>query len=390
MPPEAAREAVSVTRARDHVLFTLARTFGATEAQLEVVAATAEDPSHGPYAVYDLEGPMLFYLFPARIPGENGESWVRAAADPIVGPAVMAVDTPRTPWNPAASLEQAAALAQEMFAEPPGLPQLICYSYPLIGVRVPLQNSGRSVIFDAESLDLVPVERELGENQFGARSYLRTVLNRQAKKRQEIWAADDAALARRLTQLGVPSLTAKTAAQPDPTAPGVQSRILQYSTLCPSHDCFALYSQTRQVFCAVASAQMIMAFYRYDFNQPRIAQEMGASSSGMTLTSIAAQLAAFQSLSKQGLAATVDLKPTWIKARNEINRNRPVRSGIEGHARVCSGWLEEPATATQQPQLWLRLYDPWPPNPDHCVGGKTTWEKWTAVTHTDFIFVRHA
>jgi hypothetical protein len=119
---------------------------------------------------------------------------------------------------------------------------------------------------------------------------------------------------------------------------------------------------------------------------------MGVSSSGMTLTSNAAQKTAYESLSNKALVATIlDRALTWEMARDEINENRPIKSGVEGHARVCAGWLEEPpASVAQRPRRWLRLYDPQPSDPDPCVGGKTTWEKWTTVTHTNFIFVRHA
>jgi hypothetical protein len=170
--------------------------------------------------------------------------------------------------------------------------------------------------------------------------------------------------------------------------PFYSSRVLKYGPRCTPHDCFMLYAQQTNVFCAVATGQMILDFHRWPFTQDQIATAMSTDAGGTTNPN---QVAGYESLTNNSFDATFDGSADWAEAKAEIDANRPVKSGIPGHARACAGWKRQNLFfVTQAPKRWLQIYDPWPWNANICEGGNVSWEDWDAVNHTNFIFVRHA
>jgi hypothetical protein len=167
----------------------------------------------------------------------------------------------------------------------------------------------------------------------------------------------------------------------------VSQRVIQYCPHCKTHDCFALHAQQTNVYCAVATGQMILDFYRYNFTQDQVAAAMGTGASG---TSNAGQADGYKKLSNYCLDAIIDETANWTEAKAEIDANRPLKSGISGHARACFGWKRQNLILPGKPQgRWLYIVDPWPWNADICKGGAIYWEDWYAINHTNFIYVRH-
>jgi len=108
-------------------------------------------------------------------------------------------------------------------------------------------------------------------------------------------------------------------------------------------------------------------------------------------TGVEDQATGIESLTNNSFNATVDYSADWAEAKAEIDANRPLKSGIPGHARACAGWKRQNIFIIgQSPRRWLRIYDPWPWNANICEGGAVVWEDWDAVTHTNFMYVRHA
>lgn len=169
--------------------------------------------------------------------------------------------------------------------------------------------------------------------------------------------------------------------------PWYSSKTIRFSPRCNTPESFELYAQKTNVYCAVATGQMILDFYKYHYTQNQIATAMGTGSGG---TSNSGQVNGYESLSKNCLNATYDNTANWYEARNEINANRPLKSGVPGHARACAGWRQQRIWIIgQQPKRWLKIYDPSPWNADICKGGRVYWENWNAITHTNFIYLRH-
>jgi hypothetical protein len=279
--------------------------------------------------------------------------------------------------------------------------ELVCYSYPKVGVRVDLEGSdddGQSLIFDVASL--APVERFGADERegFTAWSYYHTIVERREAERERIWELADAELeavrsatprmfARAFTAREALRIKDSLIVKSRLAIPFYSSQVLKFGPRCTPHDCFELYAQQTDVYCAVATGQMILDFYRWYYTQDEIAAAMNTGATGTTNPD---QEAGYESLSRQCLDATFDGSADWEEARAEIDANRPLKSGIYGHARACAGWQRQNLfLVEQQPKRWLRIYDPWPWNADICQGGAIVWEDWDTIDHTNFIYVRH-
>jgi hypothetical protein len=394
------RSPVDRTRALEHAQLTVRRAWAGDAPDFAPFATTEINPE--PLVVHDLNGQVLFYVFDAmqrnRVVGS-----IRAAASRIVGPAVMAVELGARKWDASRATQQAQAAAKRRFPKATvTATELVCYSYPKIGVRVALEIDGRaapSVIFDVSSL--APVER-FGDDEpegMAAWSYYHRIAEPRADERERIWNLADAELeatrtvtprifaraftARELVQIK-PSLIVDS---PNIAIPFYSSKVLKFGPRCAPHDCFELYSQQTDVYCAVATAQMILDFYRWNYTQDQIAAAMSTDATGTTNPN---QVAGYESLSRQCLDATFDGSADWAEAKAEIDANRPLKSGIPGHARACAGWQRQNLfLISKEPRRWLRIYDPWPWNANICEGGAIVWEDWDTVDHTNFIYVRH-
>ncbi len=167
------------------------------------------------------------------------------------------------------------------------------------------------------------------------------------------------------------------------------TKLLEYCSHYPytharGHHCFSLHAQQVNDYCAVATCQMILCYYRYYYAQDDIAPPCGYSAgSGCP----ADQSPGYESLSCSHLDATFDASPTWQKARDQIDLRRPFKSGVPGHARACAGYSRT-VSLLGGTQEKLYIYDPWPWNADFALGGAVVWEDWGAITHTNYVYTR--
>ncbi len=360
---------------------------------------TAEfDPE--PLVINDINGEPLFYEFSAHRGRQEGGR-VRAAASELVGVPVLAMECGPRRWSPKRAVEMATNAARK---EHPGdditETELVAYSYPKIGVRVRVGGErGRSLIFDASDGTKVMLYDEDAVEGQSARSYLEVITPEEEEKRKERFAEATReletarrrcpeALATSFTDSEHRGLRQKLIMPSEyDFIPFLASRVLRFGPRCAPHECFELYGQQTNVFCAVATGQMILDFYRRYFTQDDIADAMSTGPHG---TSLSGQEDGYESLSNGCLDAGHDFSPTWAKGKAEIDANRPLKSGVPGHARACSGWMR--MNVFWRPGMtrrWLRIYDPWPWNEDICSGGAVYWENWEAQTYTNFCYVRH-
>ena len=389
--------AVDKEEARQHSLLAVRRSLAGGVAGFDRWADTEADSD--PLPIYDLNGKLLFQEFTIR-DGERVAGIVRSSASGVLGAPVVAMYEGPRKWDPQKAFDEARARVEKRYQGPKILDmELVCYSYPKIGVRVDMLGVP-SVIYDVATFE--PVHR-FGSDEpegFTAYSFYDEIAARRApeKQRRFDFASRELEMVRRAApgvlspRVQVSDLVrfrdALTAVYDIELFPLTSSKVLKYAPRCSPHDCFALYAQQTDVYCAVATGQMILDFYRYHFTQNQIAVAMGTDSSGTTNPG---QVSGYQSLSNNGLVATYDTSADWSEAKAEIDANRPLKSGIPGHARACAGYMRQNIFLySQPPALWLRIYDPWPWNADICQGGAVVWEDWDAVDHTNFIYVRHA
>jgi hypothetical protein len=384
-----------------HALMNVRRSWAGGTEDMQPWGPADFDPN--PLVIHDLNGEPLFYDFTARDEGRD-IGRVRAAASRLVGSGVVAIEQGARRWDPDRAREMAQARAKEDYpGQSAKVKEFVCYCYPKIGVRVEIGGGkgerGGSVVYDVSDGSQV---RTLGDDDLEgqtAYSFLDSLGPDEHAARRQRFEVEDEELeaARKLTprlldmDLGRGELEKAVAefklVSDYALFPFYSSRVIKFGPRCSPHDCFMLYAQQTNVYCAVATGQMILDFYRRYFDQDDIAAAMGTGAGG---TSNTGQVTGYESLSHGCLNATYDTSALWSEAKAEIDANRPLKSGIPGHARACAGWKRQNFWIIgTQPKKWLQIYDPWPWNADICQGGAVYWEDWNAVTHTNFIYVRH-
>lgn len=393
------RAPVDKKRAMEHALMTFRRAWSGDVPGFKSWGTVELDPD--PLVIHDLNGEPLFFEFSA-MEGKEQAGRVKASATKRIGASVPTVEFGPRRWDPARGTELAKKKARELYPRAKiGGSGLVCYSYPKIGVRIDLADKElgqKSLIFDVADGSLVTrfgIDELEGQ---AAWSFLDNIKPWHAEERIRLWDIRDEELdaARKKTpKLFARGYTAREAERLRATfvlesaylIPFYSSKVLKFSPRCNTHDCFELYAQQTSVYCAVATGQMILDFYRYHFDQDDIAAAMGTGSGG---TDNPGQVSGYQSLSNNCLTATYDTSANWSEAKAEIDANRPVKSGVPGHARACAGWKRQNIWIIGQPRKqWLQIYDPWPWNADICAGGQVYWEDWDTINHTNFIYVRH-
>ncbi len=370
----------------------------------ELTRLAAADLKAEPLVIHDLAGPALFYDFEVTDEDET-VGIVRAAASPTIGTPLVSAQLGPRGWDPddATRAAEAAVKKEHDGAKVTGS-RLVCYCYPKIGVEVsfdvPRQGSGRTIIDVSDGLPVVNLGADEAEGST-AYSYYGAVVAPTEKKRRRRWSQHEEEL-EILKRIAPPLVEVEGRIDVDARIelydslvrefpyvifPLSSQKVVRFGPRCSPHECFELYAQQTNVYCAVATGQMILDFYRWYFTQDQIAAAMGTGPGGTDNTG---QVAGYESLSDNGLDATYDTSAAWSEAKLEIDANRPVKSGIPGHARAAAGWMKTWSWIAFGYDLSLKIYDPWPWNANICAGGAVVWEDWDAVTHTNFIYVRHS
>ena len=399
MPAQKNKTVVEKELAMQHSLMTFRRAWAADVQGMEAWGTSELDPE--PLPIYDLDGELLFYEFTAMARNKQ-VGRLKAGATKRLGAAVVTLEMGSRPWDPDRGTKMARKQAKKLYprATVAGT-SLVCYSYPKIAVKVDLRERGkrnRSLLFDVA--DGTHIQR-FGEDELEGQtawSFLNTLSPAQADRRIRLWDLRDRereAAVTKTPKLFAQGFTAREAVKIRPTLvvkspyiiPFYSQKVITFGPRCDTHECFELYAQQTNVYCAVATGQMILDFYRYYYDQDDIATAMGTSAGG---TGNSGQVQGYESLSKGCLDATYDSTAAWSEARAEIDANRPLKSGVPGHARACAGWKRQNIYLIGQPRKqWLQIYDPWPWNADICAGGQVYWEDWDAINHTNFIYIRH-
>jgi hypothetical protein len=158
---------------------------------------------------------------------------------------------------------------------------------------------------------------------------------------------------------------------------------LHYSTRSSDHHtCYELRGQETNVWCVAASVQMVLDFYRYEYTQSRIAQQLGlgtlANPSGLPYSRDNDVAVALNAMSSGALTATMLTTPPFAAYTNEIQANRPLISFIPGHSRTVAGYTQSRFIILGGSGFnGLLVYDPWPPN----AGVITRWENFDTQTY---------
>jgi hypothetical protein len=352
-----------------------------------------------PVTIYDINGLPLFLDYTIVRSGEVVGT-ARTAASRVLGTPVVSYIVGKNTWDYEAAVEQLTPQVQRDYPtwKIRGA-KLVCYSYPKLGVMFEMtddQGQPARLIFDVADYTLIPESaREAGEREGSyAWSFYGSLPEDERRRRLDLYnqfdglrtqrAADGRALLR--TETSIAKLAAMEAARWSI----VFNRQLQFcthytATEARSHHCFSLHAQQKNDYCAVATCQMILCYYRYYYSQDQIAPALGYSPGGGCPSD---QSPGYESLSCNHLDATFDTSPTWEEASTQITALHPMKSGISGHARACAGVSSIISLPGGVSSKKLYIYDPWPWNADYKLGGSVYWESWQAITHTNFVFTR--
>lgn len=360
------------------------------------------------HVVLDLDGRPLFYDV-ELVEGEGPVGALRVAASETVGSALVSVEEGPRRWDPDAALEGATKAAGKLHPKARVMgAELVCYCYPKIGVRITLEREGgerQALLLDAS--DLLPVNRfGVGEPEgLMAYSYYAEVVDPTLESRERRYAREQEQ--QEALRKIAPELFEQEFRFTDQTLKRIrdtvyraspytidqlvfgltQQRVLPYGPRCGAGEDLHLYAQQTNVFCAVATGQMILDWHRWNYTQDEIAAAMSTGPGGTTNPN---QVAGYEALTNNSFVATYDTSAQWSEAKAEIDGGRPLKSGIPGHARACNGYRRTFNFFAFAFDRAIRVYDPWPWNADICNGGAVYWEDWEAVTHTNWIYVRHA
>jgi len=260
--------------------------------------------------------------------------------------------------------------------------ELVAYAGNRIGVQV-TQIGNKKTIYDAADFTVIPEGDPKNATDGKAFSPIDGLNETQKSDRRKIWDQDDKHSA---------FIGAKAKAKGIDLAKGLSEKNLSdlrgdiplggaYRVLS-----VPLYAQENNVKCAVASAQMIAAWYGVYHSQNWISYIMGCGyTSGCYDWQILKYFKGtyYYGLSKYGSYS--DWSPTWGEIRSDIDNNRPVLSAISGHARVARGYqtVDSCGTWSCSTTYYLYINDPWAP-----WVGKVYWENWNSIWHVLNIHVR--
>ncbi|MFT3860437.1 C39 family peptidase [Micropruina sp.] len=368
MAPTIDRERALTLAAHQASLLVSAQALPAELADSEI------DPE--PTEVFDVNGEVL--LWRARLRGERTSGWLDVAADSRVGALTMAA-VQGAEWQPERLLEQAhEALREQGLDEGFDQVRFVAYSYPKLAIQF-LAGDREVAMLELFTWLPIPDEPQRDAENFSRWSYFDS-LRRSAEKRAVRFEAEIETISSLADQLGLTPLRISVFDISKYLRLSI-SRGLHYSTRLTDHEtCFELRGQQTNVWCVGASVQMLLDFYRYEYSQVRLADELGLGTvdnpNGLPYANDSLVVTVIEKLTGNALNATMYTSNPFSRFRSEINANRPLISFIPGHSRAVAGYTDTRwllGTGFQG----LLVYDPWPPN----SGVITRWENYNASTY---------
>jgi len=342
--------------------------------------------------IYDINGEVLFYRVPI-VKGRTPIAFADIAAHSAFSSPLLAIHI-GLDWKPRNILNQAANIARKKFRNAQfNRMRFVSYSYPKIAVQF-LQYRRETLMLELFSWEPIPPirEREPEEppSNFERWSLIaETPENRKQKNLELIeervanW--DEICPPLRPPQEFKPERlrTFEFTRAFEQIIPilSVDIRELHYSLEeTDHHPCYELRGQLTRVWCVAASVQMILDFYRYNYEQTRLADELGLGTlddpNGLPYARDGDVVTVLEALTNNALDANMNVTPNWAEFRDEIRANRPLISFKPGHSRTVAGYVH----VRLLPWLTFRgllVYDPWPPT----TGVITRWENFDTMTY---------
>lgn len=325
-------------------------------------------PESGPFGwdnldIYDIDKKLLFRDKTITLTN-NTKLRVRTAASDLLGSPVWSASV-----GPYLDIQTAIPKAIEValkssLVPTEGAQSLVCYSYPKLGLLCRSRDEKQEYVVD------------LGDFTIVSRQIANSV---QSPEQLTCWSPYDLVTPATIGSIREGWKRNLGNLPPAPPSPSQLANAVAKAREGTQEQTVELHlhGQETPVYCAVATAEMILEYYEIQKTQTEIAQVMHTSATG---TENPDQVNGYASLSGGALTATLQDKPAFETAQTEILDARPFKSGVPGHARAGAGFKVD------GDQSWLYIYDPWPPN----QGAGPYWENWNmpSLPHTNFICVK--
>jgi Peptidase_C39 like family len=336
--------------------------------------------------IYDINGELLYH----RVPLTRGRARV-AYADIAVHPqlgAPLLATAHGIDWNEKAIRKDAIEAAHK---RAPNLAfdviRFVAYSYPKLALQflkageetLMLEWGTWEVVEPAKPNDRKPLEPENFERW--------SLLGELPDERKKAAAR---AYGKRISDFNAPKFRrrdvttiSKDVLEPVIKVKSTDTHDLHYSKhQADHHVCYELRGQETNVWCVGASTEMLLDFYRYEYTQVRLAQELGlgtlANPNGLSYSHVGDVVTVIEDLTSHALNATMITNPGFATFQNEIKADRPLISFIPGHSRTVTGYTHDLFSLPGSIGFrGLLVYDPWPPN----LGVITQWENFDANTY---------
>jgi hypothetical protein len=336
-------------------------------------------------AVYDINGELLFYRI-AILKGRNIIACADIAANKIFGSPLIAISSGLN-WNEKDIVDKAISTVRKQhktvrYDEI----RFVAYSFPKIAIQF-LKDGQEVVMLEFETWVQVPKAPKNESDVNFQRWSLVELMPSQTKKsklknfNKHIYNWEKTVPSKKKFNPNYISLIKFKKIIPRSFAIIIDdSSELHYGLSAGDHiTCYELRGQRTNVWCVAASVQMILDFYRYNYDQTRIAQELGlgtlSNPNGLPYSRDQDVVTVIERLTGNALDSNMTTTPNWTEFRDQIRANRPLISFIPGHSRTVVGY-------TRQRIGWyvfrgLLVYDPWPPT----TGVITRWENFNTQTY---------
>jgi hypothetical protein len=336
--------------------------------------------------VYDINGTLLFYRL-SLSRGKKATGYADIAVNDALGEPLMATSA-GVGWDEAALLKEGAAMARRNRKVKYDQVRFVAFSFPKIALQF-LLNGAEVLMLELYTWKEVPQpqygdRKPLEPSNFERWSLLeelpreiRLARARSFRKRLAIWERP------KLRKFRLDLIRRDALLVKDYALRLFDRRELHYSQRNTDHHvCYELRGQQTNVWCVGASSEMVLNFYRYTYDQIRLAQELGlgtlANPNGLPYARVGDVVTVLEDLTSNALDVTMHVNPTWNIFRDEIRANRPLISFVPGHSRTVAGYTRTLISLFGAiPYQGLLVYDPWPPN----AGVITRWENFATQTY---------
>lgn len=344
--------------------------------------------------IYDINGTVLYYRFPIK-KGQKTVGYADAATNELLGEPLLAVST-GIEWNERKIRKEAMIAAKKKkrslkFDEV----RFVAYSYPKIALQF-LKDKKEILMLEWKTWSVVPPSTKKSRQKMQPSNFERWSLidempkklklsnTKNFKKRLDIWESSE------LYRLDTSVIKKNVFELNRVIFKLIDTREIHYSPRSTDHHpCYELRGQQTNVWCVAASTEMLLNFYRYQYSQTRLAEELDlgtcAHPNGLPYSQVANVVTVIENLTSNALDATMHTNPGWTLFRDEIRANRPMISFIPGHSRTVVGYTQTMLHLPGKlPFKGLLVYDPWPPTDcshPNAGGVITKWENFATQTY---------